>query len=209
MFRKIALLILLAVPFAAAKDNFRETRSAIQPFVSGSTLRIDWKVGDLRIVKGTDAHNIHIQYTIHSERESNLHDAQVQIETRGNETTIESHTPYFGNGNTSIDADIEVPDPANLDVHLKVGDLHVEGISGDKILAVKVGDIRVAIGDTPDYRLVRAKTRIGDVDWTPRRWQTDNLNYGERGWLGGKLSYNSTGKYELRAEVSIGDIDLR
>ncbi len=209
MFRKIALLIVLAVPFAAAKDNFRETRSAIQPFVSGSTLRIDWKVGDLRIVKGADAQNIHVQYTVHSDRESNLHEAQVQIETRGNETAIESHTPYFGSGNTSIDADIEVPDPANLDVHLKVGDLHVEGISGDKILAVKIGDIRVALGDAPDYRWVRAKTRIGDVDWSPKGWKTDKLNYGERGWLGGKLSYNSTGKYELRAEVSIGDIDLR
>jgi hypothetical protein len=207
MFRKIALLILLAVPFAAAKENFRETRSAIQPFISGSTLRINWRVGDLRIVKGSDAHNIHIQYTIHSDRESNLHETQVQVETRGNETAIESHTPLFGN--TSIDADIEVPDQANLDVHLKVGDLHVEGISGDKILAVKIGDIRVALGDAPDYRWVRAKTHIGDVDWSPKGWKTDNLNYGERGWLGGKLSYNSTGKYELRAEVSIGDIDLR
>jgi len=207
MFRKIALLILLAVPFAAAKEDFRETRSAVQPFVPGSTLHIDWRVGDLRIVKGTDAHNIHIQYTIHSDRESNLHEAQVQIQTRRNDTTIESRTPYFGN--TSIDADIEVPDPANLDVHLKVGDLRVEGITGDKTLAVKVGDIRVAVGDAPDYRMVRARTRIGDVDWSPKGWQTDNLNYGERGWLGGKLSYNSNGKYELRAEVSIGDIDLR
>lgn len=173
MFRKIALLILLAVPFAAARDNFRETRSEVHPFTAGSTLYIQWRVGDLRIVKGTDAHNIHIQYTIHSNRESNAHETQVEIQTRGNSTTIEAHSPYFGN--TSIDADIEVPDPANLDVHLKVGDLRVEGISGDKALAVRVGDIRIAVGDAPDYRLVRAKTRIGNVDWSPKGWQTSEL----------------------------------
>jgi hypothetical protein len=204
MFRRAVLLILLAVPFAAAKQEFQDTHSETHAFRAGNMLHIQWRVGDLRIVKGTDANNIHIRYTIHSNRESNLQEAKVEFRSNDNDMTIQSHSPY--RGNTSIDADIEVPDPTGLDVDLKVGDLDVEGITGDKTLGVGVGDLRVAVGDSPDYRLVRAKTGIGDVDWSPKATQTQGFR--ETGWLGHKLSYKSNGKYELVAHVGVGDIDL-
>ena len=205
MLRNVVLVILMAVPFAAAEKDFQETHSEIHPVGSLSNLRIQWKVGDLRILKGTDPNNIHIRYTVRTSRESDLQNAKVEFGTHESILTITADSSY--RHETSIDADIEIPDPMTLDVHLKVGDVNVEGIHGDKTLDVSVGDIRVEMGSEPEYRTVRAKTGIGDVSWSRNGQQTDRLR--ENGWLGKKLSYDSNGKFELRAQVSVGDIQLR
>jgi hypothetical protein len=50
------------------------------------------------------------------------------------------------------------------------------------------------------YRLVNASAGIGDVN---------SDGYGETsGWLGKTLKYHGEGKYELRAHVGVGDINL-
>jgi hypothetical protein len=205
MIRSVVLLILLAVPFAVAEQDFRETHSEIYPIGSAKSLHIQWRVGEIRILKGADSNNIHVHYTIRSKRESDLQNAKIEFRTNGSAMTIEADSPF--RGNTSMDAEIEVPDPMTLNVHLKVGDMTVEGIHGDKILEVSVGDIRVRMENEPEYRAVRAKTGIGNVSWTSDGRQMDRLHEG--GWLGKKLSYDSNGKYELRAEVSVGDIQLQ
>jgi hypothetical protein len=205
MFKKIVLLLLMAAPFAAAYDEFTETHSEIHSVGALSSLHIQWKVGELRILKGSDPKNIHIRYTVRSKRESDLQKAKVEFGFRENTMTITADSSY--RGNTNIDADIEIPDPMTLEVHLKVGDMNVEGVHGDKNLDVSVGNIRVQMGSEPDYRTVRAKTGIGDVSWSNDGRQMDRLH--ESGWLGKKLSYDSNGKYELRAAVSVGDILLR
>lgn len=94
--------------------------------------------------------------------------------------------------------EIEVPASTSLDIHQKVGDLTVEKIDGDKDLSLGVGDLRIQQDDS-SYRLVRASTGIGDV----------NSEYGESsGWLGKTLKYHGQGKYELRARVGVGDINI-
>ena len=204
MLRNLIVFLLLAAPFAAAHKDFKESYSETRPLHAGAALHIQWRVGDVRIFKGADPNNLHIRYIVRSSNESTAKKAKVEFSAHGDDLTIEAHSPLHGD--TSIDADIEVPDRINLDVRLKVGDLEVDDIVGDKDLSVGVGDIRVR-GDAPDYRSVHAKTGIGDVDWTPPKGtQTDGLR--QSGWLGHKVSYNSSGKYELRAEVSVGDIEL-
>ena len=152
-----------------------------------------------------------MRYTIHCDRESRLSETNVRFETKDNHSTIRFDTPF--SGNTSVDVEIEIPEKADLDLDLSVGDLKVEGIVGNKFLHVRIGDIHVVdAGHASDYSLVQAKTRIGDVDWHPRGdghdQQSNKLDYGKSGWLGGKLNYSGNGKYELRAEVSVGDIHI-
>ena len=206
MFRKVLLLILLAVPFAAARQAYEATHSEVHPLLPGGTLRIQLLVGDLHIVKGSDQQNVHLSYTVRTNRESNLRDSQATFQKQSDGATIEFHSSY--RGNTSIDVELEVPDPTALEVHLKVGDLRIEGIHGNKYLVVKVGDIEVSRAG-PDYRFVQADAGIGDVNLRPDGWQSTLSNYRESGWLGRKLSYNSDGKYDLRAQVSVGDIEIR
>lgn len=207
MFHKALLLILLAVPFAAARQAYEGTHTEVHPLMPGGILRIQLGVGDVHIVRGSDSQNVKLRYTVRTNRESNLREVTANFQAQRNGASLEFRAPY--RGNTSIDVELEVPDPIALDVNLKVGDLRIEGIHGDKYLAVKVGDIEVN-GADPDYRSVHADAGIGDVSLNPNAWHAATLiDYREKGWLGRKLSYDSNGKYDLRAQVLVGDIEIR
>jgi hypothetical protein len=194
---KLVLLCLLLVPLCAASDwNYEETHSDARDFVSGGYLHVRFTVGDIHIKRG-ETNQIRLQYTVKSRSEHNVKEAHVDFNIRGNDATIEFHSPM--SGNTNFDVQLEIPQNTNLDVHQKVGDLTVDNITGDKDLSLGVGDLRIAT-EHVGYRLVRADTGIGDVH---------SGGYGEiSGWLGKTLKYHGDGKYELRAHVGVGDIHL-
>lgn len=194
---KTVLACLFLVPFCAASDwNYEETHSDARDFVAGGFMHVRLSVGDMHIRRG-DANKISLRYTVKSRRESNVKDAHVDFDVRGNDATIEFHAP--SGANTHFDVELEVPQKTNLDVHEKVGDVTVEDVEGDKDLTLSVGDIRVT-NEREGYRLVNASAGIGDVNGD---------GYGETsGWLGKKLKYHGDGKYELRAHVGVGDIRL-
>jgi DUF4097 and DUF4098 domain-containing protein YvlB len=193
---KIMLFCMFLVPLCGASDwRYEETHSDAREFVAGGYVHVRLSVGDVHIKRGDDS-KIRLEYTVKSRRESNVKEARVDFDVRGNAATLEFHAP---SSNTEIDVELEVPANTNLDVHAKVGDITVERIEGDKDLDLGVGDIRVA-AQQASYKLVRASTGIGDVD---------SDSYGESsGWLGKTLKYHGDGKYELRAHVGVGDIRL-
>ena len=194
---KALMLCLLLVPFCAAKDwDYEETHSDARDFATGGYLHVRLSVGDLHVKRG-DINKISLHYTIKSSREKNVKEASVDFDVRGNDATIEFHSP--SSGNTQFDVEIEVPQNTNLDAHVKVGDVTVGDVQGDKDLSVGVGDVRIG-SERAAYRIVNASTGIGDVH---------GEGYGETsGWLGKKLKYHGEGKYELRAHVGVGDIHL-
>lgn len=194
---KALVLCLLLVPFCAAKDwDYEETHSDARDFAAGGYLHVRLSVGDLHVKRG-DTNKISLHYTIKSSREKNVKEASVDFDVRGNDATIEFHSP--SSSNTQFDVEIEVPQNTNLDAHVKVGDVTVGDVQGDKDLSVGVGDVRIG-SERAGYRIVNASTGIGDVH---------GEGYGETsGWLGKKLKYHGEGKYELRAHVGVGDIHL-
>jgi hypothetical protein len=191
------MLCLLLVPFCAAKDwDYEETHSDARDFATGGYLHVRMSVGDLHVKRG-DTNKISLHYTIKSSREKNVKEASVDFDVRGNDATIEFHSP--SSSNTQFDVEIEVPQNTNLDAHVKVGDVTVGDVQGDKDLSVGVGDVRIG-SERAGYRIVNASSGIGDVH---------GEGYGETsGWLGKKLKYHGEGKYELRAHVGVGDIHL-
>jgi hypothetical protein len=194
---KALLFCLLLVPFCAANDfKYEETRHDARDFVSGGTVHVRLKVGDVRIRRGGTG-QIRLQYTVKSSREQNVKDVTVDFDVHGNDANIEFHAPH--GDNTQFSVEVEVPQNTNLDLHEKVGDITVEKIEGDKDMEVGVGDIRIAKGGEV-YRVVNASTGIGDVH---------SEGYGESsGFLGKTVKYHGDGKYELRARVGVGDIHL-
>lgn len=193
----LILVSLSALPVRASNDwNYEETRSDARDFAAGGFLHVRLSVGDLHIKRG-DTNKISLHYAIKSRREKNVKEANVDFDVHGKDATIEFHAP--SGANTQFDVELEVPQNTNLDVHEKVGDLTVEDVEGDKDLSLGVGDIRVSNGRA-GYRLVNASAGIGDVNGD---------GYGETsGWLGKTLKYHGEGKYELRAHVGVGDINL-
>jgi DUF4097 and DUF4098 domain-containing protein YvlB len=194
---KPLLLCLFLVPLCAASDwRYEETHTDAREFVSSGYVHIRLSVGDLHIKRG-DSAKIRLEYTVKSRRESQLKQARLDFNIRGNDATVECHAPT--GSNTQFDVELEVPANTHLDIHQKVGDLTVDSVEGDKDLNLGVGDIRVSTGRS-GYRLVNASTGIGDVA---------SDGYGEaRGWLGKTLKYHGEGKFELRAHVGVGDIKL-
>lgn len=198
---KVLLTCLLLVPFCAAsnhEDDWRydETHTDARDFVSGGTLHVHLRVGDLEIRRG-DTNQIRLRYTVKSRHEKNVKETRVDFDVHSNDASVEIHAP---GSNTQVDVELEVPRETNLDVQQKVGDLTVKDIDGDKDLDLSVGDIRI-INLHAGYRMVRAHTGIGDVN--------GGDSYGETsGWLGKTLNYHGDGKYDLRAHVSVGDITL-
>lgn len=193
------VLSLVLVPLCAAHAlpdwDYEETHTDSRAFTPGGMLHVHLSVGDMHIRRG-DANKISLRYTVKSHRESNLKDSSVDFDVRGSDATLEFHAP---SSNTQFDVELEVPANTNVDVHMKVGDLTVENVEGDKDLELGVGDIRVT-REPSTYHLVRASTGIGDVN---------SDGYGETsGWLGKTLKYEGDGKYELRAHVGVGDITL-
>jgi len=193
----VALGCMLCAPAAfASSDQYQETHSVAQNFVSGGVLRVRLSVGDMHITRGS-SNQIQLHYTIKSNKESRLKECSVDLNVHGNEANLEFHAPT--SSNTQFDVELEVPENTRLDVHEKVGDLRVERVEGDKDLELSVGDIRV-LDEHPSYRYVNASTSIGDVNGN---------GYGETsGWLGKTLKYHGEGNYELRAHVSVGDVTL-
>jgi hypothetical protein len=196
----VILLALILAPLCAAHGfddwSYEETHSDSREFSPGGILHVHLKVGDLHIRRG-DSNKINRRYTIKSHRESNVKNSSVNFEVHGSDATLEFRAPI--SSNTSFDVELEVPAKTNVDAHMKVGDLTVENVEGDKDLDLGVGDIRVT-REPSSYRVVRASTGIGDVN---------SDGYGETsGWLGKTLKYTGDGKYELRAHVGVGDITL-
>jgi hypothetical protein len=192
-------MVLLLAPFSAASNDdwrYSETHTDTREFAAGGMLRVRMSVGDLQIRRGDDD-KIRLSYTVKSHSERNVKDARVDFDVRGNDATIEFHSPY--SGNTNFDVELEIPRNTNLDIHEKVGDMTVENIEGDKDLDLGVGDIRVE-HEPSTYRLIRASAGIGDVN--------SDLSGETSGWLGKTLRYHGDGKYELRAHVGVGDITL-
>ena len=191
------VVCLFLVPLCAASDwDYEETHSDAREFVAGGFVHVRLSVGDMQIRRG-NSNKISLRYTVKSRHEKGVKEARVDFDVRGNDATIEFHAP--SHANTQFDVELEVPPNTNLDVHDKVGDLTVEDVEGDKDLSLGVGDIRVANGRS-GYRLVNVSSGIGDVNGD---------GYGETsGWLGKTLKYHGDGKYELRAHVGVGDINL-
>jgi hypothetical protein len=196
--RNLAVCCLCLAPIAMASDhwNYEETHDQVRDFVAGGMVHLRMSVGDLQVRRG-DSDKIRVHYTVKSWIESRLKEVRLDLDIHGRDASIEFHAPT--GGNTQFEVLLEVPQNTNLDVHEKVGDLTVEDVEGDKDLELGVGDIRVQAAHSA-YHLVRANTRIGDVD---------GEGYDEtKGWLGKTLKYTGDGKYELHAHVGIGDIRL-
>jgi hypothetical protein len=191
------LISLAMAPLCRAHDwRYEETRTDARDFVTGGMLHVHLSVGDVHVRRGSD-NKIHLRYTVKSRHEDNIQEARADLDVRGNDAKLEFHAPT--GGNTTFEVELEVPASTNLDVHAKVGDVTVEDVEGDKDLDLGVGDIRLS-GDHARYRLVHASAGIGDVN---------GEGYGETsGWLGKTLKYRGEGKYELRARVGVGDINL-
>jgi hypothetical protein len=196
-------LRLLAVYLLFAAVAFCQTtqESGVLPdqgfevsLASGANLRLHLHDGDFRVV-GSDSERI----SVHVEG-SNLERAKnIRIQLKRSADAVDlklSHVPK-----NELHVTIEIPKSTNLFARMRGGDLSVEGVTGDKDLALVGGDLTVQVGSPEDYSQVDLSVRFGDVSGT---------QFGDpKGWIGNSVHKSGAGKYRLHAHVMAGDLVIK
>jgi hypothetical protein len=105
-----------------------------------------------------------------------------------------------GGPKNELQVTIEIPASTDLYVRMRGGDLDVKSVLGNKDIKLIGGDLTIHTGAPEDYAQVSASVRFGDVTAGA---------FGEaKGWLGGSVRKEGTGKYTLTAHVFAGDLTL-
>ncbi len=152
--------------------------------------------GDVHITRGTDPEHVVLRYTPDPKKPDEEKNVEIRSYVHGSQVRLEIKAPV----SLSVDAEIEVPSPISLEVHMTGGDLTVAGVDGDKNLQLFAGDLKVDVGTLEKVRDAEVSVRVGDVDVPP----IGHL----RGWLGHTWTYQGKGQYGLYAHTSFGDVSL-
>ena len=163
---------------------------------AGGSLWFRLRGGNVHITRGTDPEHIVLRYTPDPKKPDEENKVQIRSYVHGSQVRLEIKAPV----SLSVDAEVEVPNPISLEVHMTGGDLTVEGVDGDKMLQLFAGDLRVDVGTSQKVRDAEVSVRVGDVD-APSIGQL-------RGWLGHTWRYQGNGQYRVYAHTSFGDASL-
>lgn len=162
-------------------------------FPSGSRLRMHLQSGNFRVI-GRDDNRILIHFEGKNAQNARNLTAQLKRFDRDGELRI------FGGPKEELQVTVEIPRATNVTVRMTGGDLNVSRILGDEDVKLIGGDLTIAVGKPDEYALVDASVRFGDVRGDA---------FGDpKGWLGGALKKEGTGRYKLRAHVFAGDLTL-
>jgi hypothetical protein len=97
---------------------------------------------------------------------------------------------------------IEVPERTSLLVRSPAGKIDISGVTGDKDVDLKAGDLTIAVGKPESYRVAEGSVWAGDLRAEPFGIVKDGLFRSFR-------KDNASGQYRLRAELLAGNLTLK
>jgi hypothetical protein len=97
---------------------------------------------------------------------------------------------------------IEVPRNTNLFIRSRHGDLTISGVTGDKDIELRSGDVTIDAGNSTDYKHADASVWAGNIDATQFGVDRDGV-------LKRFKKDNAAGKYSLHVRLWTGDLTLR
>ena len=171
------------------KDQIFETNRA-----SGATLRLHLRDGDVRVV-GADTDVVSIR--AEGKKLGEARKVKIQEVRDGDNLDLTlSHLPK-----NELQVTITIPRNTHLYARMRGGDLSVDGVVGNKDLALTAGDLNVGVGDGNDYAHVDLKVKFGDISGS---------QFGDpKGEIGNSVQADGPGQYQLQAHVFAGDLTLK
>jgi hypothetical protein len=161
------------------------------PLQSARQLSIDIRSGSIDIV-GTGQSMLRVTCT--------MRDGEIPAGVRVGLTA--NHLRVYGGPNRDVHFRIEVPDKTNLLVRATAGDLTISGITGDKDVELRAGDLTIQVGSPESYRVAEGSLMAGDLNASVFGVVKDGLFRSFR-------KENAGGTYRLRVKLMAGDLTLR
>jgi hypothetical protein len=190
-------ILFLAVSWAfCAVPGAGATHTEVVECPPGAHFRFRLRGGDVHIKRGSDPNHVVVRYTPDRRKPEDEKKVQVVSRTHDSNVQVEIRAPM----SLSVDAELEVPNPISLEVHMTGGDLTVDEVEGDKNLRLFAGDLKVDVGTLKSLRDAEVSTGIGDAD-VPSAGTM-------HGWLGHTWKYQGSGPYRLYAHTTFGDVNL-
>lgn len=186
-------LALVALPESQSAQDSRPGGSLEQPFAANGRISMDLSAGEYRITGSPDS-RIRLDWSVRDR--DKLADVRARADVRGQDAAISTDGPDNGGFKVAI----AVPTRADLYVRLTAGELTIEGIEGNKDVALHAGEVRIDVGRPQDYRIVDASLWAGDLDAS-----AFGVN---KGGLFRSFDRGGNGRYRLKVHLKAGEIRL-
>lgn len=192
----VCAVFLLCIGRAVAEDFTPLVREA--SFAAGGVVILDANVGDVQVKPAEDG-KLRLVITSHKEEDAAAAPHWVrEFAVNGSQAKIALEMPKHGDHN--FDVTLFVPKRSDLRLNLEVGDLSIEGITGNTDAELGIGDLHMRVPDPHAYRAVAMSVHIGDVD-------ASAFNLEPSGFLGKSVHHDfSSGSYRLKLHTGIGDV---
>jgi hypothetical protein len=189
---------LLGYEGTAYAQNFEPvTREA--SFAAGGVVILDANVGDVRVAPTDQEGKLRLVITSHKQEDAEAAPHWVrEFAVNGSQAKIVLRMPKHGEHN--FDVTLYVPKRSDLRLNLGVGDLTIEGITGNTDAELGVGDLKMTVPDPHAYRAVAMSVHIGDV-------HAGAFGLEPSGFLGKSVERQfNAGSYRLKLHTGIGDV---
>jgi hypothetical protein len=192
----VCAVFLLGIGRAVAEDFTPVVREA--SFAAGGVVILDANVGDVR-VKPSEDDKLRLVITSHKQEDASAAPHWIrEFAVNGSQAKVALEMPKHGNHN--FDVTLFVPKRSDLRLNLEVGDLSIEGITGNTDAELGIGDLHMMVPDPHAYRAVAMSVHIGDVN-------ASAFNLESHGFLGKSVHRDfSSGSYRLKLHTGIGDV---
>lgn len=190
--------LLLVATAAIAQNKVEVDDISHHPFVtdfpSGGELTLHIRSGDVHILGAHDK-----KLTVNAGGSEGAWSNS--IDARFNRTGNSGDLDVSGGPRNQVTITVHVPENTNLWISVPAGNVEVTGITGDKDVSLRAGNLEIAVGDPASYGHVEASVTSGDIEATP---------FGEsHGGLFRSFEKSGTGKYKLVARLWAGDLVLK